>query len=126
MSNKNQSSIDKVLNSIDTDQLGEIMVGHAEYLQMRFSDNNIIIFEITLEDLIKENFYDLQELHTIECDWDSLKDWLPESEVERLKKEFADVLTNNIEFNADETYECSEIFSALLYCDGEFVWSGTA
>tara|TARA_B110000908_G_C9913883_1_gene296557 strand:- start:171 stop:551 length:381 start_codon:yes stop_codon:yes gene_type:complete len=126
MSNKNQSSIDKVLNSIDTDQLGEIMVGHAEDLQMRFSDNNIIIFEITLEDLIKENFYDLQELHTIECDWDSLKDWLPESEVERLKKEFADVLTNNIEFNADETYECSEIFSVLLYCDGEFVWSGTA
>ena len=128
MSEKNQNTIDEVLNSIDTDALGDIMVYKAEYLQMQFGYNNIILFEITLEDLINENFHDLKELNTIEYgDWDSLKNWVSETEVERIKKQFDEDLVCKIEdLSEGETFECSQIYSSFLYCNGEFVWSGTA
>ena len=45
MSKEKQNSIDKVLNGIDIEELGEIMMDKAESLQMEFGDN-IIIFDI--------------------------------------------------------------------------------
>ena len=38
MSKEKQNSIDKVLNDIDRDELGEIMMDKAESLQMEFGD----------------------------------------------------------------------------------------
>ena len=125
-----EADIVKVLDSIDTDQLGEIMVDKAEYLQSNLSDDwrkNIILFEITLEDLVKENFYDMKELKTIEYgDWDSLKDLVSESEVERMKNQFVEDLADKATMGFSETIEYSQIYSSFLYCNGEFVWSGTA
>ena len=125
-----EADIDKILDSIDTDQLGEIMVDKAEHFQSNFSDDwrkNIILFEITLEDLVKENFYDMKELNTIEYgDWDSLKDLVSESEVERMKNQFVEDLADKATMGFSETIEYSQIYSSFLYCNGEFVWSGTA
>ena len=94
---------------------------------MQFGYNNIILFEITLEDLINENFHDLKELNTIEYgDWDSLKDLVSESEVERMKNQFVEDLADKATMGFSETIEYSQIYSSFLYCNGEFVWSGTA
>ena len=45
MSEEQHHSMDKVLNSIDTEELGEIMMDKAESLQMELGDN-IIIFKM--------------------------------------------------------------------------------
>ena len=44
MSREKRNSIDQVLNSIDTEELGEIMLEKAESLQMEYG-YNIIIFK---------------------------------------------------------------------------------
>ena len=54
MSKGKQNSMDKILNDIDTDELGETMMDKAESLQMEFGDN-IVIFDIALEELQKGN-----------------------------------------------------------------------
>ena len=41
MSKEKQNSIDKVLNGIDRDELGEIMMDKAESLQMEFGQSSI-------------------------------------------------------------------------------------
>jgi len=125
MSEEKENSIKKVLNSIDTDQLGEIMMDKAESLQNEYSDN-IIIFDITTEDLIKENFENLRELKTIEYgDWDSLKNWVSESEVEKIKKQFNEDLEDAISNGDGEIDDYCQLYSSFLYCNGEYVWGGT-
>ena len=124
MSKEKQNSIDKVLNGIDREELGEIMMDKAESLQMEFGDN-IIIFDITLEKLQKGNFYNMEKMSTIEYgDWDSLKNWVSESEVRRIQKQFDEDLkdlSNDDEYEVDD---CSQIYSSFLYCNGEYVWGG--
>ena len=124
MSEEQHHSMDKVLNSIDTEELGEIMMDKAESLQMELGDN-IIIFKITLEDLQKENFSNIEEMTTIEYgDWDSLGNWVSESEVERIQNQFDEdlkFLSNDEDSDVDDY---SQIYSSFLYCNGEYVWGG--
>jgi hypothetical protein len=126
MSKEKQNSIDKVLNGIDRDELGEIMMDKAESLQMEFGDN-IIIFDITLEKLQKGNFYNMEKMSTIEYgDWDSLKNWVSESEVTRIQKQFDEDLEDLLNDEDSEVDDCSQIYSSFLYCNGEYVWGGMA
>ena len=60
----------------------------------------------------------------ISCD--SLKDLVSESEVERMKNQFVEDLADKATIGFSETIEYSQIYSSFLYCNGEFVWSGTA
>jgi len=124
MSEEQHHSMDKVLNSIDTEELGEIMMDKAESLQMELGDN-IIIFKITLKDLQKENFSNMEEMSTIEYgDWDSLRNWVSESEVERIQNQFDEdlkFLSNDEDSDVDDY---SQIYSSFLYCNGEYVWGG--
>jgi|TARA_Y100000310_G_C20097231_1_gene541051 hypothetical protein len=124
MSEEQHHSMDKVLNSIDTEELGEIMMDKAESLQMELGDN-IIIFKITLKDLQKENFSNMEEMSTIEYgDWDSLRNWVSESEVERIQNQFDEdlkILSNDEDSEVDDY---SQIYSSFLYCNGEYVWGG--
>jgi len=102
-----QNSIDKVLNGIDRDELGEIMMDKAESLQMEFGDN-IIIFDITLKDLKKENFSNMEKMSTIEYgDWDSLKNWVSESEVRRIQKQFDEDLEDLSNDEDSEVDDCA-------------------
>ena len=126
MSKEKQNSIDKILNGIDRDELGEIMIDKAESLQNEFGDN-IIIFDITLEDLKKENFSNMEKMSTIEYgDWDSLKNWVSESEVTRIQKQFDEDLEDLLNDEDSEVDDCSQIYSSFLYCNGEYVWGGMA
>ena len=126
MSKEKQNSIDKVLNGIDREELGEIMMDKAESLQMEFGDN-IIIFDITLEDLKKENFSNMEKMSTIEYgDWYSLKNWVSESEVTRIQKQFDEDLEDLLNDEDSEVDDCSQIYSSFLYCNGEYVWGGMA
>ena len=119
-----QNSIDKVLNGIDRDELGEIMMDKAESLQMEFGDN-IIIFDITLKDLKKENFSNMEKMSTIEYgDWDSLKNWVSESEVRRIQKQFDEDLEDLSNDEDSEVDDCAQIYSSFLYCNDEYVWGG--
>ena len=124
MSEDKQNSMDKILNDIDTDELGEIMMDKAESLQMEFGDN-IVIFDIALEELQIGNFYNMEKMSTIEYgDWDSLKNWVSESEVERIKKQFDEDLEDLSNDDSYEVDDCSQIYSSFLYCNGEYVWGG--
>ncbi len=124
MSEEQHHSMDKVLNSIDTEELGEIMMDKAESLQMELGDN-IIIFKITLEDLQKVNFSNMEEMSTIEYgDWDSLRNWVSESEVERIQNQFDEDLKFLSNDEDSEVDDYSQIYSSFLYCNGEYVWGG--
>jgi len=124
MSEEQHHSMDKVLNSIDTEELGEIMMDKAEALQMELGDN-IIIFKITLKDLQKENFSNMEEMSTIEYgDWDSLRNWVSESEVERIQNQFDEDLKFLSNDEDSEVDDYSQIYSSFLYCNGEYVWGG--
>ena len=124
MSEDKQNSIDKILNDIDTDELGEIMMDKAESLQMEFGDN-IVIFDIALEELQKGNFYNMEKMSTVKYgDWDSLKNWVSESEVERIKKQFDEDLEDLSNDDSYEVDDCSQIYLSFLYCNGEYVWGG--
>ena len=114
--------IHKIINDIDTEDLGETMLGKAESLQMEYG-GNIVIFEISLEELRKGNFYNMEKMSTIEYgDWDSLRNWVSESEVERIKKQFDEDLEDLSNDDSYEVDDCSQIYSSFLYCNGEYVW----
>lgn len=116
--------ITKILNEIDVVELGEVLMDKAE--SILYSDFNIIILEIEYEDLKSENFENIQELGSVEYgDWDSLKNLISKSEVERIKNQFDEDLNYFMEDEDEEEIDdCLQIYTSVLYCNGEFVWSG--
>ena len=115
--------ITKILNEIDVTELGEVLMGKAE--SILYSDFNIIILEIEYEDLKSDNFENIQVLGSVEYgDWKSLKNFISESEVERIKNQFDEDLNDFMEDEDEEIDDCLQIYTSVLYCNGEFVWSG--
>jgi hypothetical protein len=47
-------NIEEILEKIDTDSLGEILLDKSE--SIKHSDSNLIILKIGLENLVNENF----------------------------------------------------------------------
>jgi hypothetical protein len=67
----------------------------------------------------------MQEIGSVEYgDWESLKNFVSESEVERIKNQFDEDLNDFKEDKDSEIYDCLQIYNSVLYCNGEFVWSG--
>ena len=115
--------ITKILNEIDVTELGEVLMDKAE--SILYSDFNIIILEIEYEDLKSNNFENIQELGSVEYgDWNSLKNFVSESEVERIKNQFDKDLNDFMEDEDEDIDDCLQIYTSVLYCNGEFVWSG--
>tara|TARA_B100000768_G_C11200866_1_gene341726 strand:- start:612 stop:974 length:363 start_codon:yes stop_codon:yes gene_type:complete len=115
--------INDVLNEIDEIELGEILMDKAE--SILYSDYNIIVLKIEYEDLKSENFENMQEIGSVEYgDWESLKNFVSESEVERIKNQFDEDFNDFMEDEDSEIDDCLQIYTSLLYCNGEFVWSG--
>ena len=80
-------NLNEILNQIDVVELGEILMNKAE--SILYSDYNIIVLKIEYEDLKSENFENMQELGSVEYgDWEALKNFVSESEVERIKNQF--------------------------------------
>ena len=91
-------NLNKILNQIDVVELGEILMNKAE--SILYSDYNIIVLKIEYEDLKSENFENMQEFGSVEYgDWETLKNFVSESEVERIKNQFDDDLKD---FEEDE------------------------
>ena len=115
--------INDILNEIDQIELGEILMDKAE--SILYSDYNIIVLKIEYEDLKSENFENMQEIGSVEYgDWESLKNFVSESEVERIKNQFDEDLNDLKEDENSEIDDCLQIYTSVLYCNGEFVWSG--
>lgn len=116
-------NINEILNEIDEIELGEILMNKAE--SILYTQHNIIVLKIDYEDLKSENFENMQEIGSIEYgDWESLKNFVSESEVERIKNQFDKDLNDLKEDEDSEIDDCLQIYTSLLYCNGEFVWSG--
>lgn len=116
-------NIDEILNEIDEIELGEILMNKAE--SILYSEYNIIVLKIDYEDLKSENFENMQEIGSVEYgDWESLKNFVSESEVERIKNQFDEDLNDLKEDEDSEIDDCLQIYTSLLYCNREFVWSG--
>ena len=115
--------INDILNEIDEIELGEILMNKAE--SILYSDYNIIVLKIEYEDLKSEVFENMQEIGSVEYgDWESLKNFVSESEVERIKNQFDEDLNDLKEDEDSEIDDCLQIYTSVLYCNGEFVWSG--
>lgn len=115
--------INKILNQIDVTELGEVLMEKAE--SILYSDFNIIVLNIEYEDLKNDNFENIQELGSVEYgDWNSLKNFVSESEVERIKNQFEQDLNDFKEDEDEDIDDYFQIYTSVLYCNGEFVWSG--
>ena len=67
----------------------------------------------------------MQKIGSVEYgDWESLKNFVSESEVERIKNQFDEDLNDLNEDEDSEIDDCLQIYTSVLYCKGEFVWSG--
>ena len=111
------------VNEIDEIELGEILMNKAE--SILYTDCNIIVLKIDYEDLKSANFENMQEIASVEYgDWESLKNFVSESEVERIKNQFDEDLNDLKENEDSEIDDCLQIYTSVLYCNGEFVWSG--
>ena len=116
-------NLNEILNQIDVVELGEILMNKAE--SILYSDYNIIVLKIEYEDLKSENFENMQEIGSAEYgDWESLKNFVSESEVERIKNQFDNDLKDFEEDEDSDIDDCLQIYTSVLYCNAEFVWSG--
>lgn len=116
-------NVNEILNEIDQIELGEILMNKAE--SILWTDSNIIVLKIEYDDLKSENFENMQKIGSVEYgDWESLKNFVSESEVERIKNQFDEDLNDLKEDEDSEIDDCLQIYTSVLYCDGEFVWSG--
>ena len=117
-------NIEEILEKIDTDSLGEILLDKSE--SIKHSDSNLIILKIGLENLVNENFQNTEHVISInDGDWNSLKNFVSESEVENIKNIFEESLKDIKEFDDNDIEYCSQIYISVLYCNEEFVWEGT-
>jgi len=126
-----ENEVEEILSDLDTDYLGDLMVELADNLLCSFSGDNIVIFNISLEDLQKGNFDDIEELGSVQHgDWDTLSNLVSKSEVEQLKVFVEENYENKKEMvemeNPEDIITPDEVFSAFLYCNGAFVWGGSA
>ncbi len=116
--------IEEILKKIDTDSLGEILLDKSE--SIKHSDSNLIILKIGLEDLVNENFQNTEHIISIKYgDWNSLKNFVSESEVENIKNIFEESLEYIKILDDNDIEYCSQIYISALYCNEEFVWEGT-
>tara|TARA_B100000900_G_scaffold351902_1_gene319280 strand:- start:70 stop:429 length:360 start_codon:yes stop_codon:yes gene_type:complete len=114
--------IDDILKEINEVELGEILMDKAE--SILYTDYNIIVLNIELNDLKSENFENMQKLGSVEFgDWESLKNFISESEVKRIKNQFDEDLNDFKEDEDSEVDDCLQIYTSVLYCDGQLVWS---
>jgi|TARA_B110000438_G_scaffold302675_1_gene361128 hypothetical protein len=115
-------AINEIKENIDLDSLSQYCGEFAE--EMQYSDYNIKVLKISLEDLKNENFDEIIEVDRVKYgDWDTLSLLVPEGEVDEIKKEFEEDLKNYLEDGEVSSFE--DIYKSVLYCNNEYVWGGT-
>lgn len=113
------SNMINIINNIDTEDLGEIMMDFAESLQLR--GVNIVVCNISIEDLKNERFENIKKLDYYEYgDWDNLSYYVSDKEIYRIKKQFEEDLQDCLNNEESEAEDCTHIFSSFLYCNDNF------
>ena len=122
------NSISAIRDEIDTEWLSEYLgVNHAEELE--FTDNNIEILRIDIDDLKSESYENIEHVGYVENeDWDNLKSLVSEKEVKAIQDEFKEDIEryrNEHECDSPSCEHSLNIYKAILYCNDEYVWSST-
>lgn len=112
------SNIDEIKENIDTDYLSEYL-GEKFAEELEFTDYNIQILKISMDDLKSESYDSIEHVEYVENeDWEKLKSLVSEEEVKAIKDDFKEDV-ENYDVNTDSIYK------AILYCNEEYVWSAT-
>jgi len=115
-------NISEIKDEIDLDLLSEYCGEFAEKIQ--YSDDNIIVLKISLEDLKNENFDEITEVGRFEYgDWDSLSSLVSKSEIDEIKLQFEEDLKNYSDDGEVRSFE--DIYTSVLYSNEEYVWSAS-
>ena len=121
-------SINDIREDIDKDWLSEYLgSNYAEELE--FTDYNIQILKIDIEDLKNETYDNIEHIGFVKYDdWNTLKTLVSEKEVKAIQEEFKE---DNERYRNE--HECGSspcdcnlnLYKAILYCNEEYVWSTT-
>ena len=112
------SNIEEIKENIDTDYLSEYL-GEKFAEELEFTDYNIQILKISMDDLKSESYDSIEHVEYVENeDWEKLKSLVSEEEVKAIKDDFKED-AENYDVNTDSIYK------AILYCNKEYVWSAT-
>lgn len=115
-------SISEIKDEINLDLLSEYCGEFAE--NMQYSDDNIMVLKISLENLKNENFDEIIEVGRVGYgDWDSLSSLVPEGEVDEIKLQFEEDLKNYSDDGEVNSFE--DIYASVLYCNNEYVWGAS-
>ena len=116
-------SLNEIIDSIDPETFTSWLESYAEGLEAD-GKNEILLLNIDREDLENKNSNNISEIGSVEYgDWDSLKNFIPEEDVnEEIEESKAFVSEAKEEVNNSEDYDF--IFHrALLLCEKQYVWS---
>lgn len=116
-------SIEAIKKNIDTDYLSEYL-GEKFAEDLEFTDYNIEILKISINDLKSETYSGIEHVEYIENeDWEKLKSLVSEEEVKAIREEFKE--DSEYYKNENESNNPPSIYKAILYCNEEYVWSAT-
>jgi len=118
------SNIDEIKENIDTDYLSEYL-GENFAEELEFTDYNIQILKISMDDLKSESYGSIEHVEYVENeDWEKLKSLVSEKEVKAIQDEFKEDVENYKNENESDI-NTNSIYKAILYCNEEYVWSAT-
>lgn len=116
-------SIEAIKKNIDTDYLSEYL-GEKFAEDLEFTDYNIEILKISINDLKSETYSGIEHVGYIENeDWGKLKSLVSEEEVKSIREEFKE--DSEYYKNENESNNPPSIYKAILYCNEKYVWSVT-
>lgn len=117
------NSIEAIKKNIDTDYLSEYL-GEKFAEELEFTDYNIEILKISINDLKSETYSGIEHVGYVENeDWDKLKSLVSEQEVKAIREEFLE--DSKYYKNGNESNVPPRIYKSILYCNEEYVWSAT-
>ena len=114
----------EIIENINIEFWTQEIAHDADVLQ---GSNKIRLLDITRDDLINEFTENIRQIGCVQHgDWDALKNFLPEKEI-NLEKEEAELYMQQVREGCDcmdDVCKCDyRIYRAILYCEGQYVWS---
>jgi hypothetical protein len=118
-------SLNEIIDSIDPETFISWLESYAEGLETD-GKNEILLLNIDREDLENKNSDNISEIGSVEYgDWDSLKNFIPEEDVnEEIEESKAFVSEAKEDVDNSEDYDFV-FHRALLLCEKQYVWSLT-
>ena len=120
--------ISEIRDVIDKEWLAEYL-GRYYAEQLVYTDYNIEILKINIDDLKSESYENIEHIGYVENeDWDTLRNLVTEKEVKAIQEEIKeDNERYRDEYEGDSSPSDIKLnlYKAILYCNEEYVWSTT-